>query len=133
MADNTSSPPAFHLWGSLSAAVLGVVPLVLLARGLWEARNCFRQFAQGQVFTASAVQGLRRFAAWVMASALASMLTGPAMSVVLTLHNPPGMRHLAIALSSDYLFTLLFAGVVWLMAAVIGQGQALADENAAFV
>jgi hypothetical protein len=30
-------------------------------------------------------------------------------------------------------FTLFFAATVWLMAAVIGQGQALAEENQRFV
>ncbi len=55
------------------------------------------------------------------------------VSVLLTLTNPPGMRHLAIGVGSDHVFTLFFAATVWLMAAVIGQGQALAEENQRFV
>ncbi|EWS62519.1 hypothetical protein Y695_04255 [Hydrogenophaga sp. T4] len=53
--------------------------------------------------------------------------------MLLTLHNPPGLRHLALGIGSDHLFTFFFAGLVWLMAAVIGQGQALAEENERFV
>ncbi|MEO5796547.1 MAG: DUF2975 domain-containing protein [Rhodoferax sp.] len=117
----------------VAGALLTCVPVGLLLRGLWTARQCFQGFARGHVFTPQAVQGLRHFAAWVMASVVAGMLLVPALSVLLTLNNPPGMRHLAIALGSDHIFTLLFAGVVWLMAAIIGQGQALAEENAAFV
>ena len=117
----------------LAGALLTCGPVGLLLRGLWEARKCFQSFARGQVFTPQAVLGLRHFAAWTMASVLAGMLLVPALSVLLTLNNPPGMRHLAIAVGSDHIFTLLFAGVVWLMAAIIGQGQALAEENAAFV
>jgi hypothetical protein len=117
----------------LAGALLTGVPVGCMLRGLWEARQCFRAFALGHVFTQQAAQGLRYFAAWVIASVLAGMLLVPALSVLLTLNNPPGMRHLAIALGSDHIFTLLFAGVVWLMAAIIGQGQALAEENAAFV
>jgi hypothetical protein len=30
-------------------------------------------------------------------------------------------------------FTLFFSGLVWLMAAVIGEGQTLAEENEGFV
>jgi hypothetical protein len=30
-------------------------------------------------------------------------------------------------------FTLFFAGLIWLMADIIGQGQTLAEENERFV
>ena len=49
------------------------------------------------------------------------------------MNNPPGMRHLSVSFGSDQVFTLFFAGMVWLMAAVIGQGQKLAEENASFI
>jgi hypothetical protein len=120
-------------WQRVVGGLLAEVPLALLLLGVWQARRCFALFAAGQVFTAEAVRCLRRFAGWVMASVLAGFITGPATSVLLTLQNPPGMRHLAVGIGSDQLFTLFFAGMVWLMAAVIGQGQVLAEENATFV
>ena len=82
---------------------------------------------------AQAVQCLRRFAAWVMGSAVAAIVAAPLLSVVLTLGDAPGKRQLVVGVGSDFPVTLLFAAIVWLMAAVIDQGQALADENAAFV
>ena len=106
---------------------------MLASMGLWQARRCFAGFARGQLFTGMAVTCLRRFAACMGGSALASLVTGPTLSVLLTWGNPPGLRHLAVGVGSDQLFTLLFAAVVWLMAAVIGQGEALAQENASFV
>ena len=127
--------PAEVLQGPLSpwqrwaaGAVMGV-PLALLLTGVWQARRCFEMFAQGQVFTAQATHLLRRFAGWVAWAALAALASGVLTSVLLTLHNPPGMRHLVIGAGSDHVFTLFFAGLVWLMAAVIGQGQAMAEEN----
>ena len=90
-------------------------------------------FAQGQVFTLQATALLGRFAGWVAWAALASMLAGSATSVLLTLNNPPGQRHLSVGIGSDLVFTLFFAGLVWLMAAVIAQGQTLAEENEGFV
>ena len=116
----------------VAGAVMGV-PLALLLMGVWQARRCFEMFAQGQVFTVQATHLLQRFAGWVAWAALAALLSGVVTSVVLTLHNPPGMRHLAIGIGSDHVFTLFFAGLVWLMAAVIGQGQAMAEENEGFV
>lgn len=120
-------------WQRASGALITQVPLALLLLGLWQARKCFKLFSAGQVFTARAVSFLRRFAGWVAASAAAAIFAETAISIVLTLQNPPGMRHLVISFGSDQLFTLFFAGMVWLMAAVIGQGQTLAEENASFV
>lgn len=120
-------------WQRAAGALLSEVPVVLMSLGMWQARMCFSGFAHGQLFTLQAVRCLRGFAAWTFASALAAMLVGPVLSVLLTLNNPVGMRHLAIGIGSDHVLTLLFATTVWLMAAVIGQGQALAEENAAFL
>lgn len=120
-------------WQRLAGAVVMGLPLVFLLTGLWQAKRCFEQFAQGRVFTRQATDLLRRFAGWVAAAALAAIVASAATSVLLTLHNPPGMRHLALGIGSNHLFTFFFAGVVWLMAAVIGQGQALAEENERFV
>jgi hypothetical protein len=98
-----------------------------------QARLCFAQFEQGQVFSPLATAQLRRFAGWVAAAAFAAMLAAAVMSVVLSLNNPPGARHLAIGISSNHVFTLFFAGVVWLMADIIGRGLMLAEENERFV
>ena len=40
---------------------------------------------------------------------------------------------ISVGIGSDLVFTLFFAGLVWLMAAVIAQGQTLAEENEGFV
>lgn len=120
-------------WQRGAGALLTLLPVTLLMIGLGQARQCFRRFVAGEVFSAYTVRCLRRFAGWVTASVAAGMVTATAISVLLTLNNPPGLRHLAISIGSDQLFTLFFAGMVWLMAAVIGEAMELADENAAFV
>ena len=138
LAGHANLPPQLvqgplALWQRVAAGAVMGVPLVLLLTGVWQARRCFAMFAQGQVFTLQATSLLRRFAGWVAWAALAALLAGAATSVLLTLHNPPGQQHLAIGIGSDHVFTLFFAGLVWLMAAVIGEGQALAEENEGFV
>jgi Protein of unknown function (DUF2975) len=120
-------------WQRIVAGAVTGVPLALLLAGLWQARRCFGMFAQGRVFTLQATALLGRFAGWVAWAALASMLASSATSVLLTLNNPPGLRHLSVGIGSDHVFTLFFAGLVWLMAAVIAQGQSLAEENEGFV
>jgi Protein of unknown function (DUF2975) len=121
------------LWQRVAAGAVTAVPLALLLAGVWQARRCFAMFARGEVFTGASTVLLRRFAGWVAWAALASMLAASATSVLLTLNNPPGLRHLAIGIGSNEVFTLFFAGTVWLMAAVIAQGRSLAEENEGFV
>jgi Protein of unknown function (DUF2975) len=120
-------------WQRVAGGAVSGIPLALLLAGVWQARRCFALFACGEVFTGAATVLLRRFAGWVAWAALASMLAASASSVLLTLNNPPGLRHLSVGIGSDQVFTLFFAGTVWLMAAVIAQGRSLADENEGFV
>lgn len=120
-------------WQRALGAALTLLPLAMLLLGLAQARRCFRGFVEGHVFTVQAVASLRRFAGWVALSVATMLVTSTLLSVVLTLGNAPGARHLAIGLSSTQVFTLFFAAMVWLMASIIGQGQLLADENAGFV
>jgi hypothetical protein len=121
------------LWQRVVGGCISAVPLGLLLAGLWQARQCFGLFAGGQVFTLQAVTALKRFASLATASFASGVVASTALSVVLTLGNAPGNRHLAIGLSTDQAFALFFAGMVWLMAAVIAQGLHLAEENANFV
>ena len=122
-----------QIWQRVVAAAVSALPLACLLLGVWHAKLCFAQFANGEIFTASAVGHLRRFAGWTAAAALAAIMAGAAISILFTINNPPGTRQLALGVSSNQVFTMFFAALVWLMADVIGQGQAFADENKQFV
>ncbi len=120
-------------WQRIVAALIAAVPLALLLVGLKQAGSCFQMFSRGQVFTLQAARLLGSFAAWVAWAALASLLADSAISSLLTLDNPPGQRHLSVAIGSEQVLLLFFAGMVWLMASVITQGHSLAEENEGFV
>lgn len=122
-----------HAWQRVAGAALMEVPLCLLLVGVWHARKCFLLFGTGSVFTPDAISYLRRFAGWSVASAGANIVCGALVSIMVTLQNAPGHRMLAIGIGSDQIFLLFFAAMVWLMAAVIGEGLSLADENASFI
>jgi len=126
-------PGTLMVWQRVAGGCISAVPLGLLLIGVWQARKCLVLFAAGQVFTLESVTALQRFARLATASFASSILAASAMSVLFTLGNAPGMRHLAIGLSTDHAFALFFAGMVWLMAGVIAQGLNLADENAKFI
>lgn len=122
-----------HTWQRITGAALAEASLALLLIGICQARQCFMQFTTGQIFTAEAVRCLKRFAGWALASALAEIVLTAVTSIMLTLENPGHMRSVAIGFSSSQVLMLFFAGLVWLMADVISQGQMLAEENDAFI
>ena len=124
---------ALALWQRQAGAAITLIPLGLLLTGLWHVRRCFLLFADGRYFELQAIHSLRRFAACTCASVVASLFSTPALSVLLTISNAPGQRQLAIGVSSEQLFTLFIAGMVWLIAAVMTHACALAEENAGFV
>ncbi len=121
------------IWQRVAAGAISGIPLVLLLVGLWQAYRFFTLFSTGQVFSTRAAHYLSRFAWWSLASVLGSVLCGVAVTLVLTFQNSVGSRLLAVGISSDQLFLMFFAGMVYLMASVIRQGQKLAEENATFV
>jgi hypothetical protein len=121
------------IWQRVVAGVISGVPLALMLVGLWQAYRFFKLFAAGQIFSTRAARYLSRFAGWLLASVLGSVLSGAAVTVVITLQNMEGSRLLAVSISSDQIFLMFFAAMVYLMASVIRQGQKLAEENATFV
>ncbi|MDI1239277.1 MAG: DUF2975 domain-containing protein [Polaromonas sp.] len=122
-----------ELWQRMLVVVLGMVPVCCASYGLVCAMRCFSGFSQSEYFSLRNVRYLRGFAAGVFASVVAGFFGAMAISVVLTLGAPAGQRALSLGLGSNELLTLLFAGMVWQIAAVMAKAVALAEENAQFV
>ena len=79
------------------------------------------------------MDGLKGYAVAALWSAIASFLLEPVLSVGLTYANPAGSRELAIGVSSDQVFAVLGAGILWVIVAALAHGAALAQENEQFV
>lgn len=117
-------------WMLATLGILNVLPMIFLVIGLWTARACFKRFARGEFFAASAIRALRKFSIWAALSA-ATALVGHAL---LTLALSPHFQQVLFSIaSSGHWLTLTFAGMLWVMAAMINHGRSLAEENEAFV
>ena len=101
--------------------------------GLFAARRMFGEFARGEVFTESAADHLRIFAASVLAQAPLGPLTAAGFSAALSLGNPPERRALAIAFSTNDYFALLVGGVLFAAATLMREAARLDRENKSFV
>jgi hypothetical protein len=115
------------------AVLLGVLPVCCASYGLVCAMRCFSGFSQAEYFSLRTVKYLRGFAAGIFASVVMGVVSSTLITVVLTAGAPAGQRALSLGFGSNELLTLLFAGMVWQIAAVMARAVALAEENAQFV
>lgn len=119
-------------WQRGCGALIALIPVLFQITALRQSQRCFRSFANGQVFEGVAVRHMKLFAGWMLASYAVNAIAKSAHSVILTFGNPPGEHVFLLGLGVD-MWTVMYLGIVWLMAAVIGYGQTIAQENAHFV
>jgi len=130
------SPVAADTIGSgtrLAGFAISMVPLSVLIWGLLQAQRCFRAFAAARFLTAEPVAGLRGFALGLLISSLVNPFATAALSVLLSWRGPPGTRTLTFNVGSDTLLLILFAGTIAVIAWVLAEAVAIAEENAQFV
>lgn len=120
-------------WQRVVGAVLTLLPLSFVLLGIWCARQCFLQFLEGRYFELDVIRNLRRLSAYVVWSVVVGVVCKSAMSIAMTAMNPAGKRQMSVSFSSQEVFILLFAGLIWVIAAVITHAKVLADEHAQFV
>jgi hypothetical protein len=115
------------------AFVISFLPLACLITALLSARRCFSAFAAGDFFSLEPARGLRDFALGLLASALLKPLSAAALSVLLSLDAPAGQHRLTLGIGSDTILALLAAGTIAVIAWVMTEAAALAEENRQFV
>jgi hypothetical protein len=127
----SAAPVTFVQRAAITLVTL--VPVALIVYALVCAWRCFRRFARGEYFSLSVVRNLRRFAAGMFLSTVAALVTTPVLTFLATLGGGPDGHTVSVNFSSGQALTLLFAGIVWQIAAVMTRAIALAEENSQFV
>lgn len=115
------------------ALIVGTIPVGLGVYGLYWLRRLFGLYRAGQVFTIANSRCLKAFAWTQIASGLLQPFVGAALSVIVSWHNPPSQRMLAVEVSSHTVGTVLFGLLILIIAWVMGEASRVADENAQFV
>lgn len=119
-------------WRSGLIFVLALIPALLMASALLEAGRCLAAFARRQYFSAETVRHMRRFSACVFWAAISGVGV-PTLVILIATTAGPGPATLTISLGSDDLFLLLFSGISWQIASVLGRAVALAEDHAQIV
>ncbi len=117
----------------VAGAAVTAIPVGVLLYGLWQARQLFRDFAQGEVLTLTTARRLRYFAGAVLAQAILGPLSSTGLLVAFTISNPPGSRQLGVALSVNDYVALIVGGVLLAVAWVMVEATRIAEEHASFI
>ena len=122
---------AFSLYQRIIVIAVGLIPVAFVTYALIRARRCFQSFRQADFFSAEVIGHLRAFAAGIALWVFAGWLSTPLMSVLLTIFEEE--KRLTVEFGLNGFMTLLFAGIVWLIADIMRRAAAIAEENAQFV
>jgi Protein of unknown function (DUF2975) len=131
----------------LGAALTAAVPLQFRAMALacelvsvgctmwalWSLRSLFLLYADGDVFSKSALRALNYVAFALFSGVVANFVMQAPMSLALTYPLGHGHRVISLSFGSGDVATLFMAGVVLVIARVMTEARRLADENAKFV
>ena len=118
---------------SFGAIIVSSAPLFW---GLWILKHLFQGYAEGAVFTSAAAEQLKKVAHALLALIIASPVGHALFSLALsidTVRQPEGQGHLVIAVGSTEVWLGLAGAMVLVIAWIMGEAAALAEENKSFV
>lgn len=93
----------------------------------------FSGFLAGRVFTVGTALKLRRIALFGLAAEAADVLSRPLLSMLVTIHLPPGSRHIGVFFRPDDLLYVMFLGGLLALAHVFKVAAEIAEDHAAIV
>ena len=117
----------------IAALLIGLLPFAVALWTVWQMRQLFGGYAQGQVFTQTAAQNILRIGWGAVIVALANILTHPVQAVLLTSANPPGEKLISVQFGSADIGFLLAGGLLLVIGWVLSAASDLAQDNAAII
>ena len=106
-----------------------MIPAGVFMLGMWWLVRLFGLFSIGQIFTADTVRYIRNLGWTMAAGVVATPVHEALLSLVLTMHNPPGQHILSLSTESADLGELLTAGVIILVSWIMDEGRKLREAD----
>jgi len=123
--------PSFPLpWSTrLLGLAVSMIPLGVGMLSLWWLVRLFSCFAVGEIFTKNTVMYIRRLGWTMVAGVAAAPIHEALLTIVLTIHNPPGERMVTVSLESTDFEELITAGVIILVSWIMEEGRKLREAD----
>lgn len=117
----------------VSARIMGfavtMMPAGVAMIGAWHLMQLFRLYELGEIFRTANVRCFKNLSRVLIGWFVVGIVHRSLLSVVLTLHNPPGQRYITFELGSPDLTALLIGSVLAIIAWVMDEGRKLQEEQ----
>lgn len=111
------------------ASLAGIIVSLISMAGFYYLIKLFSMYEKGVIFSEDNVNCYRKLGYLIFCSMFADILHSSAMSVILSLHNPPGQRILTVSLSSSEIAIGVIGMIVVLISRVMDAGRELKEEQ----
>jgi hypothetical protein len=109
--------------------LIDMIPIVIIEFMLYFLIRLFRLYEQGEIFSLINVNYIKKIGYILFIFQLLSPITNGLLTGVLTWHNPPGHRYIAISLSGINIAMLLTASLIILISWIMSEGCRLREEQ----
>lgn len=120
-------------WQTVGAILVSSVPLIALACGLNHLRRLFQAYAREEYFSSNAAVHLGKVGRSVVLWVITSFICMPVLSILATLHAPPGQRLFTISFTSADFVALFLAGCIAVIARILARASEIDSEIKTFV
>ncbi len=111
------------------ASSAGLAVSLISMAGFYYLIKLFSLYERGIIFTEDNVNCYRKLGYLIVCSMIAGILHNSAMSVILSLQNPPGQRIITVSLSSSEIALAIIGMIVILISRVMDAGRELKEEQ----
>ena len=106
-----------------------MIPTGVAMAGVYHLIRLFGLYERGDIFKLSNVHCYKKLSRVLIGWFLASILSSSLLSVVLTLHHPPGQRTISLEMRSSEITTLLVGLILMVIAWVMEEGRKLQEDQ----
>lgn len=110
-------------------AIVLIATGVPFALALWELSRMLDRAEQGEIFSQSTIAHLRRFAMFVLVTAIISICLAPILAIGGALVTGQGLEQVTVSFDAGDIFILLVSALLFFVARLFEEAQRIADEN----
>lgn len=111
------------------AMLVSMIPAGVLMLSMWWLVRLFGYFAGGEFFSGDTVRYIRYLGWTMIGGAVAGPVYEALLSLVLTMHNPPGEHMLVLSSESADFEQLLTGGIIILVSWIMDEGRKLREAE----
>jgi hypothetical protein len=113
----------------LLASTVSLIPSAVFVLGLYYLIRLFRLYEKGIIFMTENVTYYKKLGYILIISMFADIIRNSLMSMVLTLHNPPGQRMISLGYSSDDLTKLVMGLLIIVISWIMDIGKEIQEDQ----